>query len=303
MPATYEDTILPGDQFSIRRRYINGETATLTGDRALALADTPEAAKWRQENPAKFLKNYYSPMDARDSNSYAFGQFLKNNGEPNGVFGSIADGGILPGAAAGGVVGAGAGALLGALKKFLTGNGKVSNWALTGAALGGLLGGHNGYVRTRHISPEAAAANATTVEGLMRQAEKNKLQRENREDVDYDNLFKSAATYQDPRNFILEKLQAATDATSIDKVKLAARVKNLSRADAERLAALVRSALGFGVGAIISKFVFGASGAGPLFGGLAGVLGANLLVNSMLQKNTAPSFDFNFRPLSYRDIL
>lgn len=285
MPHDYEDTIIPGDEPRISRRYTNGETVTLTGDRAMAMSDEPGAAQWRAENPGEFVLNNYGPDDIRNSTGYAIGSYLRDKAyEKPGMLGRALEGGPMSGALGGGVAGSGAGLLLGLIKRILSGDSNTSygKWALAGGALGALLGARSGYIRS--TTPN------TILEDTLAKAAGN-------------GLDKSAAMYKDPRNFILEKLQSATDVNIVDKVQLASSVRNLSREDAEKLAALVRSALGFGVGAIISKFIFGASGAGALFGGLAGMFGANFLVNNFGKKENSSSFDFNFKPLSYRDIL
>lgn len=277
MPATYEDTIIPGLEPTIERRYINGDTFKFTGDRAMAMADTPAAAEWRANNPDKAFKFGYSPYDSPAEQSpvaYSVGKYLRDKSQSrvDGFLGRAANGGILSGAAVGGALGAGGGALASLIARLFLGKTSVGKWALAGGALGALLGGHNGFVRSRR-NPSAMY------------------------------LQKSAATYTDPRNFILEKLQSANDIGVGEKVRLAAAVKDMSRSDAEQLANLVRAALGFGVGAIIAKFLFGtSSAAGTLFGGVLGALGTNIIANNFF-KPQQTTFDFNFRPLSYRDIL
>lgn len=271
MPATYEDTIIPGDEPRIRRKYITGDEFIFDGDRAMAMADTPGAEQWRIDNPDKALLHGRSPFVLEEAAPYQYGEAFGDWARKDGFFGKVAEKGILPGALLGGATGAGLGAVANLIAKwFFPGVGSAGKWALAGGALGGLLGGHNAFVRGR--------ANSVP-------------------------MLKSSATYTDPRNFILEKLEGANDVGMVEKVKLAAGVKNLDRDSAEKLAALVRSALGFGVGALISKFLFGASGAGALFGGMAGMFGVNFLVNNLVRKNDNPTFDFNFKPLSYRDIL
>ena len=73
MPADYEDTIVHGaDEPTIKRRYIDGSEFTFKGDGALAMADTPEAAQWRLDNPKQALLNSYSPFDSmEESHPYA----------------------------------------------------------------------------------------------------------------------------------------------------------------------------------------------------------------------------------------
>lgn len=269
MPAEYEDTIIPGLEPTIKRRYNDGSEFTFTGDRALALADTPGAAEWRAQNPEKALQNSYSPFDSPDEShpiAHSIGKFLRGEDREKSFIGRTLDKGLLPGTVMGGALGAGGGALAALLARLFLGDTSVGRWSAVGGALGAILGGYTGHARANAMS-------------------------------------KSAATYMDPRNFILEKLQGATDVSIGEKVKLADAVRNLNRADAEKLASLVRAALGFGVGAIIAKFVFGTtSAAGTLFGGLMGAIGTSILANS-LKSPAQPTFDFNFRPLSYRDIL
>lgn len=278
MPATYEDTIIPGVEPTIERRYNNGDTFRFTGDRAMAMADTPAAAEWRANNPDKAFKLGFSPYDSPAEQSpiaYSVGKYLrdKSNSRVDGFMGRAANSGILGGATVGGALGAGGGALASLIARLFLGKTSIGKWALAGGALGALLGGHNGFVRSRRNPSEMY-------------------------------LRKSAATYTDPRNFILEKLQSANDVGIGEKVRLAAAVKGMDRSDAEKLANLVRAALGFGVGAIIAKFLFGTNSAsGTLFGGVLGALGANAIANNFFNQPQAPTFDFNFRPLSYRDIL
>lgn len=276
MPAEYEDTIIPGAEPTIERRYFNGDTFTFKGDRAMAMSDAPGAKAWRVENPTKAIKFGYSPYDSiaeQSPISYGLGKYLRDKSKvgPDGVLGRAANSGILGGAAMGGIIGAGGGALASLIARLFLGKTSVGKWSLAGGALGALLGGHNGLVRSRRLRQPM--------------------------------MLKSSATYTDPRNFILEKLQGASDIGVGEKVRLAAAVRDMNRADAEKLASMVRAALGFGVGAIIAKFLFGTtSAAGTLFGGVVGALGTNMIANHLFAPSQ-PTFDFNFRPLSYRDIL
>lgn len=282
MPSDYEDTIIPGDEPTIRRRYTNGEHVTLSGDRAMAMSDAPGALEWQSENPGRMALNYYGPNDPRSSLGYSLGNYVREKSyEKPGWLGRMMEQGAGSGALGGGIAGGGTGLLLGLLKRMLSGDSDTSygKWALAGGAIGALLGAHNGYIRSS--SPRTLLEDTLAKSGIN----------------------KSAAMYKDPRNFILEKLQSANDVSIVEKVQLASSVRNLSQSDAEKLASMVRAALGFGVGAIISKFIFGSSGAGALFGGLAGMFGVNFLVNNFAKKQSEPTFDFNFKPLSYRDIL
>ena len=136
----------------------------------------PEAAQWRLDNPKQALLNSYSPFDSiEESHPYASARdFVNKHKKEKGLFGAFADRGMLPGALAGGVVGAGTGALASLLAKIFLGEASAKRWALVGGAIGTILGGHNGLVRSR-MKKEAST------------------------------ITKSAATYMDPRNFILEK--------------------------------------------------------------------------------------------------
>lgn len=91
-----------------------------------------------------------------------------------------------------------------------------------------------------------------------------------------DHLYKKASMWQDPRNFILEKLQRAGDVNAIDKAILATKVRNMSTYQASDLEKLVRGALGIGVGAIIANF-FGCGNFGTALGAMAGIYGANAM--------------------------
>lgn len=88
-------------------------------------------------------------------------------------------------------------------------------------------------------------------------------------------MQKQASLYQDPRNFILEKLQRSSDLSLVDKAMLANKVRNMDRMAASELEKIVRSALGIGVGVVIAKF-FGLGTLGTAMGGMLGVLGANM---------------------------
>lgn len=89
-------------------------------------------------------------------------------------------------------------------------------------------------------------------------------------------FVKRAALYKNPRNFILEKLQADTTLGFAEKAKLAAAVRNLDEDAALKLKELVRESLGTHTGKVISKFIFNKPQAGALFGGLIPILGGAL---------------------------
>ena len=66
-------------------------------------------------------------------------------------------------------------------------------------------------------------------------------------------LEKRSSTIQDPRNFVLNKLQRATDIPLSKKAILANKVRNMEIDDAEQLQKDVRAAAGIGVGNIIAN--------------------------------------------------
>lgn len=99
---------------------------------------------------------------------------------------------------------------------------------------------------------------------------------------------KESAMYQDARNFILEKLQGASDISSVEKATLASKIRNMSTGEAERLKTMVRAAVGFGVGRLIARFFFGARGANSFVGGAIGAL-TTLVAGAMHNNNVANS--------------
>lgn len=232
-------------------RLYNGATELLTGERALAAADDPIAETWRKQNPAKAYKLRYIPNAAKDTLAWKAGEKIRQfayDKEPT-LLGCIMDKGPLPGGLLGAGTGLLGGLLAGWLKEKITGDASPMMWGLTGSLLGGLGGSLAGHLRTSDKNTDS--------EELP--------------------LHKQAAMYHDPRNFILEKLQSAHDIGYAEKAKLAAAVRNLDYNTASRLADAVRAAVGFGIGALISKFIFKTSGTGTFFGGLAGILGANVI--------------------------
>lgn len=87
-------------------------------------------------------------------------------------------------------------------------------------------------------------------------------------------LFKQSSMWQDPRNFLLEKLQRAQDINAVDKALLAGKIRSMSSYEATNLEKLVRGALGIGVGAIIAKF-FGLGSLGTALSAMAGMFVMN----------------------------
>lgn len=103
-------------------------------------------------------------------------------------------------------------------------------------------------------------------------------------------LEKEASMYRDPRNFILEKLQGANDLSMSDKASLAIRVRNMDIQQAEKLKELVHAAMGYGVGSIIAKFIFGDdSRLGSLLGGMLGMSIARTLARPIISNTIQPN--------------
>lgn len=87
---------------------------------------------------------------------------------------------------------------------------------------------------------------------------------------------KSSSMWQDPRNFLLEKLQRSQDINAIDKALLANKIRNMDTYSANNLEKLVRGALGIGVGAIIAKF-FGLGALGTALSAMGGIYAMNAM--------------------------
>lgn len=226
-----------------------GEAPTLTiydwanGGRIHKLRGEKAIANSKEMNPNRdsiMNSNRFRVDDYRDSYGYGIGRWINHIADPATKTwpGRILDKGMLPG----GLLGAGTGLVAGkSIKGLLNLVGvDTSNLPLgwIGSLGGGALGALLGYLRT---TPKRSEENV-----------------------------KQASMYQDPRNFILEKLQGAHDISSMDKMQLASKVRNMSKSDAERLKGMVRSAMGAGVGAIIARFFFGAGFRGMVAGALIG---------------------------------
>ena len=87
---------------------------------------------------------------------------------------------------------------------------------------------------------------------------------------------KSSSMWQDPRNFLLEKLQRSQDINAIDKALLANKIRNMDHYSATNLEKLVRGALGIGVGTIIAKF-FGLGALGTALSAMGGIYAMNTM--------------------------
>lgn len=118
-------------------------------------------------------------------------------------------------------------------------------YGLGGAALGGAAG---------YLSNKYSLFNQSPTEGFT----------------------KSSSMWQDPRNFLLEKLQRSQDINAIDKALLANKIRNMDTYSANNLEKLVRGALGIGVGTIIAKF-FGLGALGTALSAMGGIYAMNAM--------------------------
>lgn len=214
-----------------------GTKTTLYGNAALANTSDPygRSLRYRYQMPPEALTDLKLKDDPNDSLGSRIGRKLHSiatSDEPTFI-GRMYNKGPLVGAALTGLAGYGAGKLA---DRFL-GEGLIPKKTL-GLALGGILGTIIGQAREKNASA----------------------------------MEKRGATFNNPRNFILEKLQSANDISTLQKAQLAAKVRAMDTASAERLKTMVRAAVGFGVGSIIAKFFFGTGIPGTLIGGMIGAV-------------------------------
>lgn len=222
-----------------------------------------------------YFANYFSPNrkvqdiliqsrpgDARAGLAYKAKRMLQDFAEsPRATLpGRILDKGPLAGGSAGAAAGFGIGTVADLVLDKI--NGGYRDPAISmkwlGALLGGGIGTTLGHYRKKVHSPGY-----------------------NQEGSNYFDLTsaltKQAAMFNDPRNIILEKLQGASDLGFAEKAKLAAAVRSMDVTRARQLADMVKASLGFGVGAIISRYLFGMDSVrGTMFGGIVGILGTGL---------------------------
>lgn len=257
------------------QEYAGGSPTTLRGDEAMANVQGPEGDKWRIAHPYQAVALKYKGAGTQErSMSYQAGKGLRNTMAYDGnalsrfftesKWGPVGYG-LLGGTALGGV-----GSLL------LNMLGLDSN-PLKGLGLGALLGGLGGGIYSLLRGPSTAKSPSIGPGNMGKIA----------------SFEKSAAMYHDPRNFVLEKLQSATDISTSMKAHLASKIRSMDIGQAKRLMTVVRSAVGFGVGAIIARFFFGKGVTRMLAGGMTGLMGANLL-------NAAHKAVFGTRPTPFR---
>lgn len=227
-----------------------GKRIKLYGRQALHYADPGEIGL--SQGSSVIAPAYYGDDDYRDSYSYQAGHGIRKFlDDPKPTFvGKLLNHGPLTGAATGGI-----GGFLGGKLLNLIFNNEQRHIPFD--ILGLIGGGAYGAIRGR-IQESLREKNATA------------------------NIVKSAM-FRDPRNFILERLQGANDISPYEKAQLASRVRQMNIMEAERLKEQVRAAAGFGVGAIIARFVFGAGWLGTTVGGLAGSLFGKLAPRGLRQ--------------------
>lgn len=223
-----------------------------------------------------YFANYFSPNrkvqdvliqsrpgDVRAGLSYKAKRKLQDFAEnPRPTLpGRILDRGPLAGGSAGAATGFGIGALADLVLDKINGGPRdpAISMKWLGTLLGGGVGATLGHYRRKINSP---GYNSPEGQNYHRMTS---------------TLTKQAAMFHDPRNVILEKLQGASDIGFAEKAKLAAAVRSMDAARAKQLADMVKASLGFGVGAIVARYLFGMNSLrGTMFGGILGVLGTGL---------------------------
>lgn len=199
-------------------------------------------ARWRAEHPYETLQNEYTGDRVEEGIPYRLGKWVQEAADPNTrttMVGSLLDKGPVP---------AGIGMALG----------------------GGALGLGAGWLKDK-LFDGSGSASKWGIRGALGLGILGALAGYTRN--------KEASQYRDPRNFILEKLQMAADVSMAQKAQLAGAVRNLDPVSAQRIADAVHAALGFSVGALLTKLLFGTGTRGTLVGGALGVLGVSLVKN------------------------
>lgn len=251
---TYKYDGLPGEEdinlhtYTIQKPGMR--PTTITGLNAKAMAKNPDGSYMYNDISPEIRGTVRGTNDYRDSYSYGISSGLRkhflNPDNPtifNKAFSTPATA-SMSGAAIGALLGAG-GNFVGKRMGLVDEDSDPLWWGLGLGALGAGLG----YLSNKY----SLFSNQSL-----------------------DHLFKKASMWQDPRNFILEKLQRANDVNAIDKAILATKIRNMSTYQASDLEKLVRGALGIGVGAIIARF-FGCGTFGTAVGAMAGLYGANAM--------------------------
>lgn len=252
---------------NVTRAYKDGQTESFKNEEALANLEGTEAErKYRAENPVQaFAARSTGPDDQRKSTMFQYGvkgrRMLDDAGRsPRTWAGRILDSGRIPSTLFGAAVGGGLGAGADYVARNLLG--LNTHFGLLGAAGGGLGGLAIGHMRQ---GIDWANMDPAQIERLYPGSTQYVMNKPASAD-----MRKEAAMYHDPRNFILEKLQASNDISSSVKAQIAYQVRNLSKPQADAIASKVRSAMSIGVGALIAKLL----GVNPMLGAMSGFIGA-----------------------------
>lgn len=257
-------------------RYDGTGDEKYTGDKALAWASNPYAAKWRRLNPVLARNNRIEPGDVRGGIPYRLGAWVKGLSESPGTsfMGSLFDKGMTHGGVAGAIMG-GLGGLGGRFlyNKFFGDGESDPNYllyTLLGAAGGGALGAGLSYSRDyarNNATPEIST-------GSSREAfETSERRTPAIPEQAPQTMYKSSSIYKDPRNYILERIQTAKDILPATKVKLANAVLELSEEEAEPLSKVVRECLGTNIEGAITNYLYGGRAIGSYYSRILSLLG------------------------------
>lgn len=238
-----------------------GTKTTLTGPAALVNADDYYSKSLRDVyglTASDFdTHKFYGENDTRDSTYSKIGKKLYDIAESDKttLLGRLFNTGPVAGSA----FSAGLGWTAGKIADKILGEGAIPKSTI-GLLTGGVLGGIIGHIRGTKDTYYDFGKSASVME-------------------------KKGVAFQNPRNFILERLQGATDLTPIQKAQLASRIRVMNEMEAERLKSQIRAAAGFGVGALIAKF-FGASMMGSIAAGVVGAMVRSVMGNAAPKKQS-----------------
>lgn len=275
----YEDTDSKGKPIFVTEM-ADGSTETLTGweaDIAARHHKQPGVYAFTGNPDVDDVLIKMNPDDKRKGSfKYRLRRWLYDRAyDPKtSLPGRILNKGALPG----GMLGAGTGLLGGAIADFALDKAglelPVSLKVLGALGLGG-LGAYLGYNRKQLKEKYPYLGTAIDKRTILTDPSFRKMMAWDTSGVPGPLMLKRAAMFKNPRNFILEKLQADKHLGFAEKAKLAAAVRNLSSEEAEVLKEQVREQLGVNIGATISQFIFHREHAGSLFGGLLPILGGD----------------------------
>lgn len=243
-----------------------GKTEEFEGPEALAYAPEDEYPEYKDDIRA--LRQFYGPMkpegDYRGTRAFKYGRALGAwlHNPKESFLGKIFDH-PLSGAGVAGTAGYALGLGGEALEKAITGSPEASIPLSSILLALGAVGGTGVGALRRKVKDTKERDMKSTIKQVTPNMQKK------------GGVILKSAMYTDPRNFILERLSAASDISPFEKAQLAVKVRNMGTMEAESLKAMVRSAMGFGIGALIAKFFgFGLTGMG--IGGGIGALAGSL---------------------------